>query len=167
MSKKEKNNEIVSPIKKEVKRPLMKAISMIAIPLAITIFLALITIYLGYVAEVSEYANATTEEWEEYRKQQEIKRRERLNELRKIKAEQKSHISPTQTSGNQNSLPQNRLQNEYIESDRSCFNCVSNLSWKNRDGLANCGCYMSLGIPKRNNPEYAINCQNFREKQKP
>ena len=40
MSKKEKNNEIVSPIKKEVKRPLMKAISMIAIPLAITIFFA-------------------------------------------------------------------------------------------------------------------------------
>ena len=67
MSKKEKNNEIVSPIKKEVKRPWMKAISMIAIPLAITIFLALITIYLGYVAEVSEYANATPEEWEEDR----------------------------------------------------------------------------------------------------
>ncbi len=114
-----------------------------------------------------EELNRQQQEWEEYRKQQEIKRRERLNELRKIKAEQKSHISPTQTSGNQNSLPQNRLQNEYIESDRSCFNCVSNLSWKNRDGLANCGCYMSLGIPKRNNPEYAINCQNFREKQKP
>lgn len=67
MSKKEKNNEIVSPIKKEVKKPFMKAISMIAIPLSITIFLALITIYLGYVAEVREYANVTPEEWEEYR----------------------------------------------------------------------------------------------------
>ena len=68
MSKKEKNNEIVSPVKKEVKRPLMRAISMIAIPLAITIFLALIAIYLGYVAEVSEEADTTPEEWEEYRR---------------------------------------------------------------------------------------------------
>ena len=48
---------------------------------------------------------------------------------------------------------------------RNCFNCVSNLAWANRDGWANCGCYISLGLPRqRVNPEQAKKCSRFRVK---
>ena len=48
---------------------------------------------------------------------------------------------------------------------RSCFNCQSNLSWANRDGWANCGCYITLGLPKqRVKPDHAEQCPRFRSK---
>lgn len=65
---KSEKEKVIKPIEKEVKRPMMKAIYKVAIPLSICILLALLTIYLGYVAEVSEEADTTPEEWEEYRK---------------------------------------------------------------------------------------------------
>ena len=49
-------------------------------------------------------------------------------------------------------------------SERSCFNCACNLAWDNRDGLANCGIYMSLGIPKRNNPPLGKTCRRWAKK---
>ncbi len=50
-------------------------------------------------------------------------------------------------------------------SQRSCFNCQSNLSWANRDGWANCGCYITLGLPKqRVKPDHAEQCPRFRSK---
>ena len=49
---------------------------------------------------------------------------------------------------------------------RSCFNCQSNLSWANRGGWANCGCYITLGLPKqRVKPDHAEQCPRFRCKQ--
>ena len=49
---------------------------------------------------------------------------------------------------------------------RSCFNCQSNLSWANRGGWANCGCYISLGLPRqRVNPNNAEQCPRFKCKQ--
>ncbi len=48
-------------------------------------------------------------------------------------------------------------------SQRSCFNCQSNLSWANRGGWANCGCYITLGLPKqRVKPDHAEQCPRFR-----
>ena len=49
-------------------------------------------------------------------------------------------------------------------SERSCLNCVNNLSWDNRDGLASCGVYISLKIPKRNNPTRAKACTRWNNK---
>lgn len=49
-------------------------------------------------------------------------------------------------------------------SERSCFNCACNLAWDNRDGLASCGIYMSLGIPKRNNPTSGKTCRRWSKK---
>ena len=49
-------------------------------------------------------------------------------------------------------------------SERSCFNCACNLAWDNRDGLASCGIYMSLGIPKRNNPTSGKTCRRWAKK---
>lgn len=49
-------------------------------------------------------------------------------------------------------------------SERSCLNCACNLAWDNRDGLASCGIYMSLGIPKRNNPTSGKTCRRWAKK---
>lgn len=46
----------------------------------------------------------------------------------------------------------------------SCFNCVKNLAWANNGGFATCGCYKSLGIPKRIDPNYAKECCSFEKK---
>ena len=48
--------------------------------------------------------------------------------------------------------------------ERSCFDCEKNLQWANKDGWANCGCYESLQIPKRINPERAKTCILFKRK---
>lgn len=55
----------------------------------------------------------------------------------------------------------------FVETEqRNCFYCQSNLTWANREGWANCGCYISLGLPKqRVNPNYAKQCPRFRLKQ--
>ena len=46
----------------------------------------------------------------------------------------------------------NQTANETTE--KSCFNCEYNLSWANKNGLANCG-LQRPDIPKRLNPDYA------------
>lgn len=69
-----------------------------------------------------------------------------------------------------NNYDKNNLINNTVIPDKdlniekSCFNCKSNLSWANKDGLANCGCYASLGLQKRINPNYANICKNYRKK---
>lgn len=59
-------NEIIEPIKKEVKRPIMKALSMILIPLSLCLILTISCIYLSYYMEIFEEATITEEEWKEY-----------------------------------------------------------------------------------------------------
>jgi len=51
-------------------------------------------------------------------------------------------------------------------SERSCFYCKSNLTWANRgNGLADCGCFPSMGLPKRQvSPDYAKKCKGFKRK---
>ena len=55
----------------------------------------------------------------------------------------------------------------FVETEqKNCFNCQSNLTWANRDGWANCGCYISLRLPRqRVAPDYAKQCPRFRLKQ--
>ena len=87
---------------------------------------------------------------EEEQEQQEMhawhQEQKRLQEERRMKREKdKPSIAPDQ---------------------RSCFNCQSNLSWANKNGWANCGCYISLGLPRqRVNPDQAEQCPRFRCKQ--
>ena len=50
--------------------------------------------------------------------------------------------------------------------ERSCFDCEKNLTWKNKEGMANCGCYERLKIPQKNNPSYAKDCRMFKRKNK-
>lgn len=48
---------------------------------------------------------------------------------------------------------------------RSCFNCKKNLQWDNRDGWANCGPFISQGLPEsRVNPDRARYCNWFEPK---
>ena len=66
MKDKNKEIEIIEPIKKEVKRPLMKAISKVTIPLTIFLVLLIGTIYFSFYLEIYEGASITEKEWEEY-----------------------------------------------------------------------------------------------------
>lgn len=66
MKDKNKEIEIIEPIKKEVKRPLMKAISKVTIPLTIFLVLLIGTIYFSFYLETYEGSSITEKEWEEY-----------------------------------------------------------------------------------------------------
>ena len=54
----------------------------------------------------------------------------------------------------------------YVDPEqRSCFNCKKNLDWANRDGWANCGPYISKGLPgQRVDPNLARFCRQFEPK---
>ena len=56
------------------------------------------------------------------------------------------------------------LRRTLKKQERSCFNCEKSLGWMNRDHVACCGCYISLGIPKYVHPEYAMQCSTFKNK---
>lgn len=79
---------------------------------------------------------------------------------------------------NQEKIKENRVQRDNNQlildehdsmrdySVRSCFDCSVNLSWANRgDGYANCGAWMSLGVPKKTPQTYAQTCKRFKRKQ--
>ncbi|MBE6301829.1 MAG: hypothetical protein E7085_08285 [Parabacteroides distasonis] len=58
------------------------------------------------------------------------------------------------------------LENVNESLERSCFDCEINLSWANKGGMANCGCYGRLGIKPTVDPNYAKNCSMFKRKNK-
>lgn len=60
-----KENEVVEPIRKEVKRPFMKAMSIILIPLSIFLILVVICTYFAFYTDVDDYASLTPDEWKE------------------------------------------------------------------------------------------------------
>lgn len=49
-------------------------------------------------------------------------------------------------------------------SERTCFDCKSNLTWMNKKGVANCGPYQSMGVPKNTPPHLARTCRGFKRK---
>ncbi len=59
-------NKIIEPMKKEVKRPVMKALSMILIPLSICLILIISCIYLSYYMKIFKEATLTEEDWKKY-----------------------------------------------------------------------------------------------------
>lgn len=55
-----------------------------------------------------------------------------------------------------------RRRGELMDSPmRSCFDCQSNLKWANRNGYANCGCYMSLCVPQNTPHDLAKTCPMY------
>lgn len=48
--------------------------------------------------------------------------------------------------------------------ERTCFECRSNLTWVNRGDFANCGCYISMRVPKNTPPDCAMTCKGFKKK---
>ena len=46
-------------------------------------------------------------------------------------------------------------------SERSCFNCQTNLRWANRDGFVYCGAWESIGVPRKTPPDCAKTCRRF------
>lgn len=110
----------------------------------------------------------------DYRKQQEEYDRCReanrkryydiLNHQRK-QAEEKTEPVLMHLEKNRSTQPQHPQSNRDIAlMERTCFNCENNLRWKNREGLANCGCGERLRLPKSISPEQAKNCPSFKRK---
>lgn len=107
--------------------------------------------------EEEERARKERLEWQEEQR--------RLQEQRQSE-EQRNRINlpPIDSSANVCSSDEEAA---FVESEqRNCFYCQSNLTWANRDGWANCGCYISLRLPRqRVDPDYAKQCPRFRLKQ--
>lgn len=102
-------------------------------------------------------------EWLEWQKEQRRLQEERQSKARMQEERNKINIAPIDSSANVNSSVE--WKNVVETEQRNCLNCQSNLTWANRDGWANCGGYISLGLPRqRVNPEYAKQCPRFRQK---
>ena len=56
---------------------------------------------------------------------------------------------------------QDEHENLEDTSERSCFNCQTNLRWANRDGYACCGAWQSIGVPKKTPPNTAKTCRRY------
>ena len=110
--------------------------------------------------EVEERARKERIEWrEEQRRLQE----ERVNKARIQEESNWMNIAPIDSSANVYSSDERVTVVEAEQ--RNCLNCQSNLTWANRDGWANCGGYISLGLQRqRVSPEYAKQCPRFRLK---
>lgn len=55
--------------------------------------------------------------------------------------------------------------NETVSSDEiSCLNCTKYVGLRNKDGRGHCGCYQSLGISRKTNPDHAKVCHYFERK---
>ncbi|WP_288898000.1 hypothetical protein [uncultured Bacteroides sp.] len=103
-------------------------------------------------------------------REQEIQRREEENLRRQQEREKwlerKKNVAmttdfPTKQQTSSRLVFPNQTANETTE--KSCFNCEYNLSWANKNGLANCG-LQRPDIPKRLNPDYAQTCRMFKKK---
>ena len=111
--------------------------------------------------EEEERARKKRLEWqEEQRRLQEQRQSEE-----RIREEQRNRIDISPVGSRANFCSSEEAF--FVETEqRNCLNCQSNLTWANRDGWANCGGYISLGLPRqRVSPEYAKQCPRFRLKQ--
>jgi len=111
--------------------------------------------------EEEERARKERIEWQ--KEQRRLQEQCRDETRRREKISNRSDIPPKDSSTNVDSTIEGMVVVETEQ--KNCFNCQSNLTWANRDGWANCGCYISLGLPKqRVNPNYAKQCYRFRPK---
>ena len=61
----ERDDEIIKPIEKKVKRPFMKLLSRIAIPLSVALLAVYMFLFIGYSWDLKLAEDLTVEEWEE------------------------------------------------------------------------------------------------------
>ena len=102
-------------------------------------------------------------EWLEWQKEQRRLQEERQREERM--QEERNGITPAPICTSAMVYPSDEGMTVIGTEQRNCLNCQSNLTWANRDGWANCGGYISLGLPRqRVDPEYAKQCHRFRPK---
>ncbi|MBO5251772.1 MAG: hypothetical protein J6B31_07250 [Bacteroidaceae bacterium] len=120
------------------------------------------------ICKVKEYKRLS----EKHRQQFLLRRQCREEEL--TKAENKQHKQPVEKAENRHPsivIKPNpiKLQEDVSTVDelqrRSCFDCENNLAWKNKGGMANCGCFKRLKISSTVNPNYAKECKMFKKKQ--
>lgn len=118
---------------------------------------------------------------EQYRKDLELYRKRLEEEERKKEAErQRQRELELEWERNRQKQEQKRLLREQQKaeqqtefnaqsldsSERTCFKCQSNLSWKNKPGdkYAYCACYLSVRVPQNTPPESALTCSKFQRK---
>ena len=120
-----------------------------------------------YAERKAEYYERLRQE-EQMRKAQEEQRRmieeERRKEEEECLRQQEEKLKNMRERQQKEEAERKRLLESTDLSTWSCLNCVSNLSWANRGGMANCGCYQSLGVPKNTPPEMAQTCKRYRPK---
>lgn len=106
-------------------------------------------------------------EEEERRKKEEDERQATSKRRHKEEQEQKEYLRRQQTKCEQRQHILDEQENSQDSSERSCFDCTTNLSWRNRnDGIAHCGAFMSMRVPQNTPPSYAQTCKNFKRKAK-
>ena len=101
---------------------------------------------------------------EEKRKHEEELRYQEENRLRKQKLLEKQEVERKRQEKfeeRRRILDEKEAQGDH--SGRTCFDCQSNLSWMNCNGMANCGSYMSMRVPKVTPPDCAKTCKGFRQ----
>lgn len=87
---------------------------------------------------------------------------ETLNELKEQEQQIKEkNIEHQEEQQNKSKSRENNINDKF---EISCLNCEFNLQWANKDNIAVCGCYSSFNISKYNNPDYAVNCSHFKNK---
>lgn len=129
------------------------------------------------ICKIEEY-NRLSEAYKQQRIQEEQLRQNEellLKELEETKQDKQSTAIKGKdniyTSSQRNSVKIQKTTVPIVNNNddshiRSCFNCELNLTWANKGGMANCGCYSRLGIKPTVNPNYAQKCKMFTLKNK-
>jgi hypothetical protein len=98
---------------------------------------------------------------EKSKKETRIQEKQRQTEIEEEKKLKYNKENQTQKEEYQPQLDEQTALESPLE--KSCFNCQTNLSWKNRGSkYANCGAWKRLQIPINTPPEYAQTCKSFK-----
>lgn len=99
---------------------------------------------------------------EQWQKEQEERERQQ-KELMRIEEEERENRRREREEKRRKEEEERKRRLESMDpSMRSCFDCQSNLKWANRNGYANCGCYMRLGVPENTPPDLAKTCSGYK-----
>lgn len=108
----------------------------------------------------AQYKEASFEQFE--RTQNRWQREEANYEARKLELSEKAKAyAEIKKQLEEDKIAQMRQK---YDCERTCFECRSNLTWANRGDFANCGCYISMRVPKNTPPDCAMTCKGFKKK---
>lgn len=118
--------------------------------------------------QIKKELRIKNEEEKRRKKEKEEDERQATSKRRhKEEQEQKEYLRRQQTKCEQRQHILDEQENSQDSSERSCFDCTANLSWRNRnDGIAHCGAYESMRVPRETPPSCARTCKNFKRKAK-